>query len=222
MKHSYTSWHDHPPSQFYGTSSADDCSRGGIGAPDANVAPSFARNTSANRENIGGLSIGSQRCCSTVSSNPLPPTDLLRRNTTRAKREENLRHGETPPPSVWHTAGETTIEGIEGGDAGDRQRLRSERGRDQTPHPGTDRDAARDPRALPAATRIAGTLRAQALAELLNDLREYRAASHPALRAFWRVLALHDIVRFKREFLRPERRAFEAAVARSQARRAAA
>jgi hypothetical protein len=65
-------------------------------------------------------------------------------------------------------------------------------------------------------------LRQQALDELLNDLREYRAASHPALRAFWRTLALHDIARFRRDHLIPERAAFEAAVARQQSRRAAA
>jgi hypothetical protein len=66
---------------------------------------------------------------------------------------------------------------------------------------------------------ITGTLRQQALDELLNDLREYRAAS-PAFRPYWRKLAMHDIARFKREFLVPERRAFEAAVARQQRRAA--
>jgi hypothetical protein len=69
---------------------------------------------------------------------------------------------------------------------------------------------------------ITGTLRQQSLDEVLNDLREYRAASHPALRAFWRRLALHDIARFRRDHLIPERAAFEAAVARQQSRRAAA
>ena len=64
-------------------------------------------------------------------------------------------------------------------------------------------------------------LRQQALDELLNDLREYRAASHPALRAFWRRLAIHDIRRFRRDCLQPERAAFEAAVRRQQSRRAA-
>jgi len=88
-----------------------------------------------------------------------------------------------------------------------------------------------DPRAAGAAARPTGQsgsagqrqalIRAQALAELLNDIAEYRAASHPALRAFWRVLALHDIARFRRDYLRPERAAFEAAVAASQRRRAA-
>jgi hypothetical protein len=65
-------------------------------------------------------------------------------------------------------------------------------------------------------------LRQQALDELLNDLAEYRAASHPALRAFWRKLAQHDIARFRRDYLRPERAAFEAAVRAQQSRRAAA
>jgi hypothetical protein len=67
---------------------------------------------------------------------------------------------------------------------------------------------------------VTESYRAHALDELLNDLREYRAAS-PQFRQFWRKLALHDIVRFKREFLRPERAAFEAAVRRSKLRRAA-
>jgi len=70
-------------------------------------------------------------------------------------------------------------------------------------------------------TSVHQMLREQALAEMLNDIREYRTASHPALRAFWRVLALHDVVRFKREFILPERAAFEEAVRRSQRRRAA-
>ena len=57
--------------------------------------------------------------------------------------------------------------------------------------------------------------RQQALDELLNDLAEYRAAS-PAFRPYWRRLALHDIARFRRDYLVPERAAFEAAVARSK------
>jgi hypothetical protein len=67
---------------------------------------------------------------------------------------------------------------------------------------------------------ITGTLRQQALDELLNVLAEYRAAS-PAFRAFWRKLAMHDIRRFKRDFLVPERAAFLAAVACHQRRAAA-
>ena len=63
-------------------------------------------------------------------------------------------------------------------------------------------------------------LRQQALDELLNDLREYRTAS-PAFRPYWRRLALHDIARFRRDWLQPERAAFEAAVRRQQSRRAA-
>jgi hypothetical protein len=59
------------------------------------------------------------------------------------------------------------------------------------------------------------------LAELLNDLAEYRAAS-PAFRPYWRKLARHDIARFRRDHLDPERAAFEAAVRRSQQRRIAA
>jgi hypothetical protein len=58
------------------------------------------------------------------------------------------------------------------------------------------------------------------LAELLNDLAEYRAAS-AAFRPYWRRLAQHDIARFRRDYLIPERAAFEAAVRRQQSRRAA-
>jgi hypothetical protein len=72
------------------------------------------------------------------------------------------------------------------------------------------------------AWNIQHSLRQQALDELLNDLAEYRAASHPAMRAFWRRLALHDIARFRRDHLIPERAAFEAAVAASKLRRIAA
>jgi hypothetical protein len=52
---------------------------------------------------------------------------------------------------------------------------------------------------------------------MLRCIREYRGASH-AFRPFWRGLALHEIAQFKRWFLVPERRAFEAAVARSRQR----
>ena len=63
--------------------------------------------------------------------------------------------------------------------------------------------------------------RAQALAEMLASIHEYAAAS-TAFRHYWRVLALHDIARFRRDWLQPERAAFEAAVERQQARRIAA
>jgi hypothetical protein len=68
---------------------------------------------------------------------------------------------------------------------------------------------------------ITGSLRQQALDELLASIREYRAAS-PAFRPYWRKLAMHDIARFRRDFLDPERAAFLAAVERSKQRRAAA
>jgi hypothetical protein len=68
---------------------------------------------------------------------------------------------------------------------------------------------------------ITGTLRQQALDELLASIQEYRAAS-PAFRPYWRKLAMHDIARFKRDYLQPERAAFLAAVRRQQARRIAA
>ena len=54
---------------------------------------------------------------------------------------------------------------------------------------------------------------------MLASIAEYTAAS-PAFRPYWRRLALHDIRRFRRDYLDPERAAFEAAV-RSQRRRAA-
>ena len=68
---------------------------------------------------------------------------------------------------------------------------------------------------------VTESYRAQALAEMLASIHEYRAAS-PAFRHFWRVVALHDIARFKRDYLQPERAAFEAAVAASGQRRRAA
>ena len=66
------------------------------------------------------------------------------------------------------------------------------------------------------ATCVTESYRAQRLAEMLASIAEYRAAS-PAFRHFWRKLALHDIARFKREFIQPERAAFLAAVERQQA-----
>lgn len=62
-------------------------------------------------------------------------------------------------------------------------------------------------------------LREQQLWEMNRCIREYRAAS-PAFRHFWRVVALHNIHRFRRDHLIPERAAFEAAVRRSQRRAA--
>ena len=73
------------------------------------------------------------------------------------------------------------------------------------------------PRQRPA---LGSTLRSQALDELLASIREYRAAS-PAFRPYWRKLAMHDIRRFRRDYLQPEWAAFEAAVRRSQQQRAA-
>jgi hypothetical protein len=67
---------------------------------------------------------------------------------------------------------------------------------------------------------VTGTLRSQALAEMLTSIHEYAAASR-AFRPYWRRLALHDIRRFRRDYLVPERAAFEAAVLAAQARRAA-
>jgi hypothetical protein len=63
-------------------------------------------------------------------------------------------------------------------------------------------------------------LRQQALDELLNEIAEWRTAS-PQFRQFWRRCALHDIARFKHDWLQPERAAFDAAVRQQQSRRAA-
>ena len=67
---------------------------------------------------------------------------------------------------------------------------------------------------------VTESYRAQRLAEMLASIHEYRAAS-PAFRPFWRVVALHNIRRFNRDYLQPERAAFLAAVERAQRRRAA-
>jgi hypothetical protein len=65
------------------------------------------------------------------------------------------------------------------------------------------------------------SFREQQLQQMTRCISEYRAAS-PAFRPYWRTLARHDIARFRRDYLVPERAAFEAAVRRQQARRAAA
>ena len=64
-------------------------------------------------------------------------------------------------------------------------------------------------------------LREQCLSEMLRCISEWRAAS-PAFRPFWRDLALHEIRQFRRWFLIPERRAFEAAVVKRMMERRAA
>ena len=64
-------------------------------------------------------------------------------------------------------------------------------------------------------------LREQCLDEVIRCVKEYRAAS-PPFRPFWRGLAMYEIARFKRWFLVPERRAFEAAVQASHSRKRAA
>jgi hypothetical protein len=55
---------------------------------------------------------------------------------------------------------------------------------------------------------------------MLTSIHEYAAAS-AAFRPYWRRLALHDVARFRRDWIQPERAAFEAAVARQQRRAAA-
>jgi hypothetical protein len=58
------------------------------------------------------------------------------------------------------------------------------------------------------------------LRDLLAEIEEWKRASG-ADRDYYRRLALHDVAEFKRLYLVPERRAFEAAVRASKQRRAA-
>ena len=174
--------------------------------------------TSPDRENLGPNATSSKPFDLAPAGNQLPTTKLLHCSGQRREREGNSCHGETNQPEIWHTTGETSSEVAEAGIGSDRRGLRSVSRGVAPPHPGPAGDSPRTDRALSAAAvRIAGTLRQQALDELLNDLAEYRAASHPAMRAFWRKLARHDIARFKRDWLQPERAAFEAAVERAAA-----
>jgi hypothetical protein len=176
--------------------------------------------TSPDRENFGPNATSSKPFDLAPAGNQLPTTNLLHCSGQRREREGNSCHGETNQPEIWHTTGETTTEVAEAGIGSDRRGLRSVSRGVAPPHPGPAGDSPRTDRALSAsAVRIAGTLRQQALDELLNDLAEYRAAS-PAF--YWRRLARHDIARFKRDFLRPERAAFEAAVERTKQRKEAA
>jgi len=64
-------------------------------------------------------------------------------------------------------------------------------------------------------------MRAQLLRDMLAAIEERRHATG-ADRDYWRGIALNRITEFRRRYLRPERLAFEAAVARNQHRRAAA
>ena len=91
----------------------------------------------------------------------------------------------------------------------------------QTHRPSDIRASRSDRNERIGVPNITGTLRQQALDELLNDIGEWRTAS-PQFRGFWRRLALHDIARFRRDWLWPERAAFDAAVRQQQSRRAAA
>ena len=177
--------------------------------------------TSPDRENFRPNATSSKPFDLAPAGNQLPTTKLLHCSGQRREREGNSCHGETNQPEIWHTTGETTTEVAEAGIGSDRRGLRSVAGGVAPPHPSPAGDSPRTDRALSAsAVRIAGTLRQQALDEMLNDLREYAAAS-PAFRPYWRRLARHDIARFKRDWLQPERAAFEAAVAHQQSRRAA-
>ena len=90
----------------------------------------------------------------------------------------------------------------------------------QTHRPSDNRASRSDRNERIGVPNITGTLRQHALDELLASIHEYAAAS-PAFRPYWRRLALHDIGRFRRDFLVPEKLAFEAAVRASRSRRAA-
>jgi hypothetical protein len=61
--------------------------------------------------------------------------------------------------------------------------------------------------------------RAQDLRDLLAAIEEWSHASGPD-RDYWRGIALYRIAAFRSRFLKPERAAFEAAVARSYRRAA--
>jgi hypothetical protein len=63
-------------------------------------------------------------------------------------------------------------------------------------------------------------MRAQLLRDMLAAIEEHRHATG-ADRDYWRGIALDQIREFRRRYLRPERLAFEAAIARNQVRRAA-
>ena len=189
--------------------------------PNASVTRHSHGVASLDRENFGPNATSSKPFDLASAGNQLPTTKLLHCSGQRREREGNSCHGETINPEIWHTTGETTPEVDEAGIGSDRRGLRSVRRGVTPPHPGTPCGGPRADRPVPApAVRIGGTLRQQALDELLNDLAEYRAAS-PAFRPYWRRLAIHDIARFRRDWLQPERAAFEAAVRARQARRAA-
>ncbi len=63
-------------------------------------------------------------------------------------------------------------------------------------------------------------MRAQLLRDMLAAIAEWSHATGTE-RRYWRGIALDQIREFRRRYLIPERAAFEAAVARSQIRRAA-
>jgi hypothetical protein len=63
-------------------------------------------------------------------------------------------------------------------------------------------------------------MRTQLLRDMLAAIEEHRHATG-ADRDYWRGIALDQIREFRRRYLRPERLAFEAAIARNQVRRAA-
>jgi hypothetical protein len=63
-------------------------------------------------------------------------------------------------------------------------------------------------------------MRAQLLRDMLAAIAEWSHATGTE-RRYWRGIALDQIREFRHRYLRPERLAFEAAVARNQHRRAA-
>ena len=156
---------------------------------------------------------------SVVSGNAFPPHNSPHPCVLRREREEKIaRYGQENTAKVQPTGGQATPEGRGTGDRSDRRGLRPERGRTAAAGPGAAGDGARADRPVSDIPRIA---RAKCLSDMLRCIHEYRAAS-PPFRPFWRKCALHEIARFRRVYLMPERQAFEAAVARSKQRRAAA
>ena len=102
----------------FGTSPIGD---GEIDAPGASLSPSQGSHTSGNCVNLASHASYTQRCDSAVSGNPLPHLLFVHSKTQPIGREENCAHGETSPPQIWHTAGETAPAVAEAGTGSDRR-----------------------------------------------------------------------------------------------------
>lgn len=145
--------------------------------PNASVTRHSHGVASPDRENFGLNATSSKPFDLAPSGNQLPTTKLLHCSGQRREREGNSCNGETNQPQIWHTTGETTTEVDQAGTGSDRRGLRHERWRAAPPRPGPAGERPRTDRPLPApAVRIGGTLRQQALDELLNEIGEWRTA----------------------------------------------